>query len=564
MSAERRRLFNYRPVCFAALALAAGILLAESLYPVNHLFRLIPIAVATAVAVALLLFRRTRRYAALAVVFVVGVIAMSAASDIYDSRLPESAQGTFTARVTSEIISEDGTLSFYVDRLYVDGKKVSGEGRVYVSFGSAPDFGLGDTVALKGRLMPESHEPFDTYFASSALKGEYFVVYADEASHLADGEADFLSRLRVAVKRMFYVNTDSDTAAICTALVLGDKRGIDDDLYESVQASGLAHILAVSGLHVTALASAAMWLLRKCRLNSKISFFVVLALAFAYVALCAFTPSSVRAFTMTGALNLGTAFGLKRDLMSSLGLAAFLILLFTPFSVMHVGFLLSVFAVLGIFLFAEPMKRFFVEGIDRVCPSLFEEANPSVAGARLLRTDSCDISEARIRGRAEAYDPAAGKIVTVKDSAARRVLIRVAEAVSVSLAANFTTLPLAALFFGKVQTLFVLSNIFILPYMMIIYTLLLIITPFALLTGLGGLLGAFDFLLLPFTAFTRAVGAVSFASVGVSVNVTAVAVAEVFLVLASRYFFFTRRTRAITLCSVAAVGAVLCTVFAFA
>lgn len=107
MSAERRRLFNYRPVCFAALVLAAGILLAESLYPVNHLFRLIPIAVATAVAVALLLFRRTRRYAALAVVFVVGVVAMSAASDIYDSRLPESAQGTFTARVTSEIISED-------------------------------------------------------------------------------------------------------------------------------------------------------------------------------------------------------------------------------------------------------------------------------------------------------------------------------------------------------------------------------------------------------------------------------------------------------------------------
>lgn len=566
MKTERRRLFNRRPVCFAALSLAAGILLTESIHSANHLYRLIPILVAAAVAVALLSFARTRRLAFIAVVFVAGAVAMSAASDIYDSRLPAAREGAFTAQVTSEIIYEDGTLSFYVEELHADGEKVYGAGRVYADAYGAPDFGVGDIVRLEGRLLPETHEPFDTYFASSALKGEYYTVYADSATHLADGEADLLTRLRVAVKRMFYENTDSDTAAICTALVLGDKRGMDSGLYEAVQASGLAHILAVSGLHVTALASAVMWLLRKCRVKSKVSFAVVLALTFAYVALCSFTPSALRAFVMTATLNLGTAFGLKRDLVSSLGLAAFLILLFAPFSVMHIGFLLSVFAVLGIFMFAEPLRDFFVRGADRLCPSVFTDASTLVAatGDASLAGRIYDLPAARRRGSVRVRDSASGRSVTVKDRAVRRVMLRLSEAVSVSVSANLTSLPLAALFFGKVQTLFVLSNIFILPYMMIIYTILLIITPFALITGLHGMAGIFDFLLVPFTAFTRAVGAVSFASVDVTVSVAAVVVAEIWLALASRFFFFTRRSRAVVLCAVAAAGAVLCAALALA
>lgn len=563
MRTEKRRLFNNRPVCFAALALAAGIILCECLYGTDRLFRLVPIAVATAVAVALFIPARTRRFGYLAVAFLVGVVSMAAASDVFDSRLAAPSEGRFTARVAGEIVSEDGTLSFYVDRVYDgEGNSVYGEGRVYLDGFSAPDFGMGDLIELEGDLRPEEHLPFDTYFSSAALKGEYFVIFADDAGFLAEGDADFLSRIRASVKEVFYRNTDPDTAAICTALVLGDKRGVDDSLYEAVQASGLAHILAVSGLHVTALAGAVMWLLRKCRLDGRISFVAVLALTFVYVALCSFTPSAVRAFVMTAALNFGTAFGLKRDLLSSLALAAFVIMLFSPFSVMHVGFLLSVFAVLGIFLFAGALERLLERGVNTICPSVFASVK-SFAAATGVPTESVtfDISEARRKGRAEIYSETKGQRITVKDGVARRVLVRLSQAVSVSVAANLTTLPLAALFFGKVQTLFILANIVILPYMMIIYTILLVITPFALITGLSGLVGIFDFLLLPFTAFVRAVGSVSFASLSVGTSVAAVATAEIFLVLCSPFVFLTRRRRAVALCCVAAVGAAVCAVF---
>ena len=66
---------------------------------------------------------------------------------------------------------------------------------------------------------------------------------------------------------MFYENMDGDSAMICSALILGDKFGIDDNLYDGIKASGLAHVLAVSGLHVTALASAILALLKKTGLK---------------------------------------------------------------------------------------------------------------------------------------------------------------------------------------------------------------------------------------------------------------------------------------------------------
>ena len=52
MKAERRRLFNDRPACFAALAVTLGVITVEGIYPADPLFRLIPLLIAAAVAVA--------------------------------------------------------------------------------------------------------------------------------------------------------------------------------------------------------------------------------------------------------------------------------------------------------------------------------------------------------------------------------------------------------------------------------------------------------------------------------------------------------------------------------
>ena len=77
---KTKRLFNYRPLCFVALFLVAGILTAECLYPVHKLYVLIPAVLSLAVGIGLFLFSKTRRFTYMAVFFLIGLIAMFSAN----------------------------------------------------------------------------------------------------------------------------------------------------------------------------------------------------------------------------------------------------------------------------------------------------------------------------------------------------------------------------------------------------------------------------------------------------------------------------------------------------
>lgn len=556
MTVRGRRLFNRRPVCFFALLMAAGILLAEAFYPLPHLYRLIPLLVTVAVCVLFGAAGKLRKHLYLAVAFFIGFLACSGAADVYDSHLVADREGVFTARVASEIVVTDGMAEFYVESLVVDGVVTDGECRVTVPM-EAPDFGAGDIVILTGYLSSERHTAFDTFFSSNALNRTYFTLRGDSAEFLAKGEPGFILEVQTAVSRLFYENMDGNSSAVARALVIGDKRGIDDLLYGNIQASGLAHVLSVSGLHITALATAVYWLFRKLGINPKIALAVVLGVGIFYVALCDFVPPAVRALVMTAVFNFGSAFGLKSDGLSALSFAAAVIMLFSPFSLMHVGFLLSVFSLLGIMLFAPAFKKFLMKGVDRVSPS----GIPDGAEARVMHGTAAIMS-----GGSQEEDPLAAlveeaeegegktkKTRRAREKLPRRALTYAAESVSVSVAANLTAMPLAAYFFGNIQTLFIISNIVILPYTMFIYLFLLVITPFSLITGLHGLVGAADWLIMPFTAFVNAIGGISFSSVPFSVSllgIVAVLAAELIL---CPFVFLKRRERAVGTIAVAVV-----------
>lgn len=129
-----------------------------------------------------------------------------------------------------------------------------------------------------------------------------------------------------------------------------------------------------------------------------------------------------------------------------------------------------------------------------------------------------------------------------------------------SVAANLTSMPIAAYFFGKIQTLFILSNIVILPYTVFIYLVLMIITPFALITGLHGIAGVMDYVMLPFSAFVRAVGSISFASVPFAVSVTGVVCTLSAEVVLSRYLFLKRMERAVAVIALAVLFLIVASV----
>ncbi|MDE7372970.1 MAG: ComEC/Rec2 family competence protein, partial [Clostridia bacterium] len=236
-----------------------------------------------------------------------------------------------------------------------------------------------------------------------------------------------------------------------------------------------------------------------------------------YSMLCSFTASSLRAVVMTAVFASASAFGQKRDNLSSLALAAIVILLFRPTALMEVGFLLSFFSVFGIVAFYKPFNRLGMRAVERI--------NPRHKIGRSLAT-------------------------------------RFVNVCALSFATNLATLPLVANFFGRIPTLFVLSNFIVLPYVMVLYFALIILTLLSLITTVGGLVGIMRFLLLPFKLYVSAVGGLPLATISVSATVAAIVCYTLLMVFASRFVFVKRKTKAKGVLLGSAVSIVICLLFA--
>ena len=248
----KKRIFNYRPVCIFALFLTVGLLIGEVLYPFNKLYRLIPAVLSALCVIGLFSFSKTRRFGYTAVALLLDIVAMCGANDVYDSRMVPNGHTSIQATVDSEIVVEDGMTAFYVKDVVFDDKILEGRAYVRVSGDDRPEFGAGDVVVIQGNFQFEDHQWFDTFYSVSVNQKTYYNMWATTVQKVADGKPDFPLSWQLSIKQMFYENTDGNTAMICQALVLGDKFGIDDNLYDGIKSSGLAHVLAVSGLHVTA------------------------------------------------------------------------------------------------------------------------------------------------------------------------------------------------------------------------------------------------------------------------------------------------------------------------
>ena len=138
-----------------------------------------------------------------------------------------------------------------------------------------------------------------------------------------------------------------DEGALARALTIGDKSDISFKLYNDFRISGAAHLMAISGLHLTAVSSFLLFLLEKLRVKDKLSFIITITAITYYCAICGFSKSVTRAGIMMTVLMLGKLFKKHSDPLNSLGLAVFIICI-NPFAVCDVGAVLSVLCVLSL------------------------------------------------------------------------------------------------------------------------------------------------------------------------------------------------------------------------
>jgi len=147
---------------------------------------------------------------------------------------------------------------------------------------------------------------------------------------------------------------------IATALVLGVTDGLDDELLQAYANTGLMHVLAVSGLHISII----YWIiLLICRPLNKFSWspWLVAAISiftlWTYAFITGLSPSVLRAVTMFSFFALAKPWNKSTNIYNTLAVSAFCLLVYDPYLVMSVGFQLSYLAVLGIVYLQPALYR---------------------------------------------------------------------------------------------------------------------------------------------------------------------------------------------------------------
>ena len=203
-----------------------------------------------------------------------------------------------------------------------------------------------------------------------------------------------------------------DTAAFAEALLLGEDSNLSYEVNTDLKVSGIRHIVAVSGLHVSILFGFLYMIAGKRKLLTAMLGLPVLLL---FAAVAGFTPSVVRAGMMHGLMMLAMLFDREYDPPTALAFSALVMLIANPLVITSVSFQLSLGCMVGIFLFAAKIRNWLLD--DK---HLGHSQGKSVK-ARLIRG--------------------------------------FAGSVAVSLGAVSLTTPLSALYFGTVSLISPLSNL---------------------------------------------------------------------------------------------------------
>lgn len=243
-----------------------------------------------------------------------------------------------------------------------DGTAMSVRARLTVE-GTA-DFRAGNTVRLRCTPVPFEKTPsYDGERAALAdgilleLTADEDVAYVMTDTSEAGGLLGFFSRLGSDLSFRLREAVGGDEGALAAAMLLGDRSGLPDAAARDFSRAGVSHLLALSGLHLSAVAGAVGWLLTKLRLPKLAKTPLMSVFLLLYLAVVGFPLSAVRAAIMLFAVFAAYYSGADGDGVSSVFLASAIILTVSPAAVADIGFMLSFSATLGITVFLPAYNR---------------------------------------------------------------------------------------------------------------------------------------------------------------------------------------------------------------
>lgn len=225
----------------------------------------------------------------------------------------------------------------------------------YMQEGKQPQ--MGSLVLMQGKFRAFSHASnqgeFDAadYYRIMGKQGRVMECRFVAQSSAYDVFREKMWLLRDYLSLVVDACYDGEDASVMKAMLLGEKGTLDADIKELYRQTGIIHILAVSGLHLSIIGMGCHKLFKKARIPNVINIILTIGLMYCYGTMTGMGISMLRAYIMFG-IHLGASLaGRTYDLLTAVTVAAFVALLRQPFYMWHSGFLFSFGAVCGIGLF---------------------------------------------------------------------------------------------------------------------------------------------------------------------------------------------------------------------
>lgn len=368
-------------------------------------------------ASAVLLFRRNprfRRAAAGMLALSIGMLLLTGRFALCSRRITRAGQALCgetavrTFRLTG--LPETSGNGWRMDARVLDAGGVSA--RIYVYEAQAAGLRPGDVFTAKIRLHPTLNTPAGR---SLAARGCFLRGTARDVCRAAENTRP-VSTIPMKLRRLFLAQADAifrDGSPMMRALLLGDRSGIDDSFSTAVSDAGVAHVFAVSGMHLSFLVGAALYLAHGRKRLSRMT----IALVWLFAAIAGFPPSIVRAAVMQTAVLAAPLFGRESDSLTGLSGALILLLLWNPYAVADMGLQLSFLSVLGLLTVGAVLHQRLTLRLERL-----------------------------------AHWP----------RIPRRLLAAAGESAVATVSAQLFTLPLTVLYFGRISAVSMLSNLLLL------------------------------------------------------------------------------------------------------
>ncbi len=288
---------------------------------------------------------------------------------------------TLQAMVNEVINNEEGKQKLVLSEIEVEGgARYPLPDTIRLSLKKAnPHLLAGQRVKLRGGLFPlpppalPGGFDFTRHFYFKGIGAVGFalnpveIISTDEGQNWRIRLANFRASLAKRIKAVMRPHFNTPTIAIATALITGERAGIPEETKEAMRAAGLAHMLAISGLHLGLVCGVFFILLRygfvlipDLALRFSVKKWAALGCViggFSYLTIAGFPVSAQRAYAMVALVFL--AILLERQVlpMRSLALAAIIVLLIAPSSLMGPSFQLSFSATMSIIALYEFWRR---------------------------------------------------------------------------------------------------------------------------------------------------------------------------------------------------------------